>query len=207
MKQGLFHTLCTCGADNSKIARGYPIGLRRFFSGEHCLRLTLRSLTACRVIWRNSISDKDLRAWGANTAERIRFCRRSEPGFRSVSQERSRPTKLPGPSLDSAVPPAPDGQRGEPAAAYSRRDRRGAHPQRRYSVFGICEREPRLPCRALPPKEWPKRKRRCAAASIVVTTGATSLPNCLTCLTSPRRASGSPSRPPAGGASRAEREP
>jgi hypothetical protein len=27
-----FHTLCTCGADASKIERGYAIGLRRRFS-------------------------------------------------------------------------------------------------------------------------------------------------------------------------------
>ena len=81
MSKVFFHTLCTCGADASKIARGYPIGLRPFFPGKHCLRLTLRSLTACRAIWRNSISDKDLRAWHANTAERISFCCRSEPTF------------------------------------------------------------------------------------------------------------------------------
>jgi hypothetical protein len=79
-----FHTLCTCGADASKIARGYPIGLRRLFPGKQCLRLTLRSLTTRYAIWRNSISAKDLRGWGANTAERISFAVDPMPGLRSV---------------------------------------------------------------------------------------------------------------------------
>lgn len=47
-KQGLFHTLCTCGADASRAERFYPIGVRRSFSAEHCLRMRLRALTACR---------------------------------------------------------------------------------------------------------------------------------------------------------------
>jgi transposase len=34
------HTLCTCGANASKIARGYLIGLQQFFSAERCLHLT-----------------------------------------------------------------------------------------------------------------------------------------------------------------------
>jgi hypothetical protein len=33
------HTLCTCGADASRAECGYPIGVRRFFSVEHCLHM------------------------------------------------------------------------------------------------------------------------------------------------------------------------
>jgi hypothetical protein len=101
-KQGLFHTLCTSGADASRAERGYPIGVRRCFSVEHCLRMRLRALTACRVTWRNSISAKDLRASDAITAGGSSFCRRSDARLRSVCRGQSRPTKSSGPSLDSA---------------------------------------------------------------------------------------------------------
>jgi hypothetical protein len=73
-------------------------------------------------------------------------------------------------------------------------------------VFGIGEREPRLRCHTTAAQKN-GRSASDAGAPIVVIMEATSLPNCLTCLTSPRRASGSRSRPPAGGAGRAEREP
>jgi hypothetical protein len=101
-KQGFFHTLCTCGADALRAERGYPIGVRRPFAVEHCLHMRLRALTASRVIWRNSMSAKDLGAWGVITAEGSSSCRRSDARLRSVCRGRSRPTKSPGPSLDGA---------------------------------------------------------------------------------------------------------
>src|SRR5712672_4035095 len=49
----------------------------------------LKALTACRLTWRNSISDKDLRAWDAITAEGSSFRCRSNDRFRFVSRGRS----------------------------------------------------------------------------------------------------------------------
>ncbi len=99
-KARFFHTLCTCGADASWAERGYLIGVRRPFAVEHCLRIRLRALTACRVTWRNSMSAKDLRAWDAITAEGSSSRRRSDARLRSGCRGRSRPTMSPGPSLD-----------------------------------------------------------------------------------------------------------
>jgi hypothetical protein len=96
------HTLCTCGADASRTEFGYPIGVRRPFSVEHCLHVRLRALTANRETWRKSISSKDLRASDAITAGGSSFCRRSDARLHSVCPGRSRPTKSSGPSLDGA---------------------------------------------------------------------------------------------------------
>ena len=57
-KQGFFHTLCTCGADASKIERGYPIGVKHHITEVTVRpRVTLKSdaeLEPARKPWKAS---------------------------------------------------------------------------------------------------------------------------------------------------------
>jgi hypothetical protein len=75
------HTLCTCGADAPRAERGYPIGMKRFFSGETLFTRDVKSMTARCAIWQNAISDKDLRARSAITAKDSVFCSRTDLAF------------------------------------------------------------------------------------------------------------------------------